>query len=65
MFNALNSFGLMRRLFLTLILPCIGMMGGNMPVVCAKKTQPAALYTQFQTAKCDQRVASETSGKEV
>ena len=42
---------------MTLILPCIGMMGGNMPVVCAKKTQPAALYTQFQTAKCDQRVA--------
>jgi len=47
----------MRRLFLALILPCIGMMGGNMPVVCAKKTQPSALYTQFQTAKCDQRVA--------
>ena len=45
----------MRRLFLTLILPCIGMMGGNMPVVCAKNAQP--LYTQFQTAKCDQRVA--------
>ena len=42
---------------MALILPCIGMLGGNMPVVCAKKTQPAALYTQFQTAKCDQRVA--------
>lgn len=47
----------MRRYFLALILPVIGMWGANLPVACAEKTQPAALYTQFRTARCNQRVA--------
>lgn len=47
----------MRNFFLAFIIACIELSGGNMPVLCAAKSQQATLYTQFQTARCDQRVA--------
>lgn len=47
----------MKKYFLAFVLPCLGMLGGNTSVTCAAKQQTEELYSRFQTARCDQRVA--------
>jgi hypothetical protein len=47
----------MKQYFLAFILSFLGMFGANVFTVCSAKSQSDMLYTKFQTAKCDQRVA--------